>query len=84
MEIFEVLWAIVQGCGCFLELFAASSSAAAGAAAYQANKDRKARKAAQAEGTQPPSRLALWLFLAFLFLAVFSAGLIVWKWVRGQ
>jgi len=82
MEPLELLWAAVQLCGCFLEMFAASSSAAAGAAAYQANKNRKERKEAQAKGAEPPARTAFWLFVVFLFLAVFSLVLVVWKWSR--
>jgi hypothetical protein len=49
MEILELLFVLVQGCGCVLEVLAALGWAGAGGAGLQARKKLKERRAANVE-----------------------------------
>jgi hypothetical protein len=82
MEIFEVLYALFQLCGCFLELAALGSSAGASVAGYKAKKTSDARKEALANGEEPPARNRYWFwFVILVFVAVFLVGLVFFKWL---
>jgi hypothetical protein len=80
MEIIELLWALVQGCGCCLEFVAltADASAVVGARSYW-----KKRKAAEDEpGTPPPrSEWRLAGLLTLTMLATALTVLVILKWL---
>jgi hypothetical protein len=76
MEIVELIFAIIQLGGCFLELAAATSG---GAAAYTGNQTYRNRKKSRETGT-PPSSSLLWRFLVFLVIAVGILMLVIAKW----
>ena len=51
MEILEIIFAVLEGCGCLLELFAAASTVSAGAAGVKVREKLKQRRAAKQQGT---------------------------------
>jgi hypothetical protein len=82
MEILELIYALIQACGCFLEVAALGSSAGAGVAGYKAKQSEQARKQAEAKGEEPPPRNPYWIwFVALIFVAVFLVGLLFFKYV---
>jgi hypothetical protein len=49
MEILELIWVLVQGCGCFLDVLAFLGWVGAGGAGLQAGKKLKERRAAKVQ-----------------------------------
>jgi hypothetical protein len=82
MEVLDLLFVLIQGCGCFLEFMAVGSNVGAGVAAVKVQKVRKARQVARAQGEPPPpDNRAVAALVALLFAAVFFTGLVLWKWL---
>lgn len=81
MEILEIIWALIQGCGCLLDVFAATSAVGAGVAGVKANQERKSGKAAKARGEKSSQNKAAIWFVALLFIAFFLVGLMFFKYL---
>jgi hypothetical protein len=84
LEIGQLLWALVEACGCFLEFMAVSSNVGAVATAVKASKQTKARRAARESGQEVPQPATRWwaLFGVLLFLGALLTGLVFLKWTR--
>jgi hypothetical protein len=82
MEILEILFALVQACGCVAEVMAVTSPVGAGISAVKVQKNRKERRAAQQAGQTPPAPATPWWWLLgiFLFATVFFVGLVFVKY----
>jgi hypothetical protein len=82
MEPFELGYALLQACGCALEVMAVTTPVGTGVAAVKVQKNRKARRLAnQAGEVPPPPATAWWWALAvFLFASVFFIGLVIYKY----
>jgi hypothetical protein len=81
VEILELLFALVEGCGCFLELFALGANV--GTAASGTRYVRARRKAKREGKPKPEARVAVWLFWLLLPLALLLTGIVIWKWLNG-
>ena len=82
MEIFEIVGVLIQGCGCFLDLFAVGSGFGAGVTGVKAHQQRKARQDARARGEDPPKNKAAVWFVLLLFFTFFFVGLLVVKYTK--
>lgn len=83
MEILEILYALTQACGCFLEVFAVGTNVGAGVAGVKAQKTRQLRRAAQEHGEPtPPHNGWSWLFFGLLLVGLALLGLTIWKYTR--
>jgi len=82
MDILEIVFALIQGCGCFLDLCAAGSSVGAGVAGVKANQGRQLRKEAMRRGEQPPANKAALWFVLLLIIAASLVVLVLWKYSR--
>ena len=54
VEIFELLFALVQGCGCFLEFMALGTNVGAGVAGAKAHRTGQLRREARERGEPAP------------------------------
>lgn len=75
MEIFEVLLAGGEACGCFVQILAAVFDVSAGVRGYQVGKQIKKRKQAAAQGDELPKKPAIWPLALLVLAAVFFTGL---------
>jgi hypothetical protein len=83
VEILELLYALIQGCGCFLEVMALGTNVGAGAAGVRAYRTGKTRREARERGEPvAPHNGWLWAFLALLAAGTFLLGLTIWKYTR--
>jgi hypothetical protein len=83
VEIFELLFALVQGCGCFLEIMALGTNAGAGYAGVKARRTGQQRRAARERGEpDAPYNGWFWLFVLLLSLGLGLLGLTIWKYAR--
>jgi hypothetical protein len=72
----EIL-ALLEMCGCFLELAALFSSGGAAYSGYQFTHERKKAR----ENEQPPASKFMWRFVVWLVIAAGLIVLVVSKWV---
>jgi H+/Cl- antiporter ClcA len=85
VEIVELLFLLVQGCGCFLDMMALGTTVGTGAAGVKAYKSGVVRRRAQELGEPTtPHNPWLWVFLCLLALCCFLVGLLVWRYARGS
>jgi hypothetical protein len=83
VEILELLFALVQGCGCFLEVMALGSNLGAGVTGVKAHQTRKIRNEARTRGEPtPPHNGWFWAFLALAVVGFVLVGLTIWKYAR--
>jgi hypothetical protein len=89
MELLELGWALVEGCGCLLEILALTTDVGAGVAGVRALRQRKERRAAGEPGAAGTGEeagsgyeRAMWVFLGLAALGAFLTGLVLWKWLR--
>jgi hypothetical protein len=82
MEILELLLALPEMCGCFLQLGAAFADLSAGLAGYRLTKERKRRKKTLKEKGVALPRPPLWPFWLLVFGAVLLTSLSLWRWLR--
>jgi hypothetical protein len=83
LELWQVLEALVYGCGCFLEMTAAGANVGAGVAGYKAHQARKTRREAMGKGDPPPGKNpALRAFIVLVIVGALLTALVAWKWLR--
>ncbi len=83
MEILELVFALFQACGCFLEIMALGTNVSAGVAGVKAHRAGKVRREARERGEPvPPHNGWLWAFVALVVVGTFLLGLTIWKYAR--
>jgi hypothetical protein len=83
VEILELLFALVQGCGCFLEVMALGTNVGAGVAGVKARRTRKIRREARERGEPvAPHNGWFWAFLVLLAGGLVLLALTIWKYTR--
>jgi hypothetical protein len=83
VEVLEVIFTLIQACGCFLDIMTVGTNVGAGVAGVKAYHAHKVRRKAQERG-EPIAPNNRWVLV---FLALLSAGLLllcltVWKYAR--
>lgn len=81
MEFLPIIEGLIYGCGCLLDIMAASSGVGAGVAGVQANQQRKNRKAAKERGETPPRNTATPWFVLLLIAAILTGTLVLFKYL---
>lgn len=81
MEIFELLFASADACGCFVQILAAVLDLSAGVGGYRVRQNVKKRRQAVMRGEEVPPRPPLWPFVVLVFGAVFATGLALVQWL---
>jgi hypothetical protein len=83
VELLELLFVLVQGCGCFLEVMALGTNVGAGVAGVKARRTGRLRREARERGEPAaPYNGWFWLFLGLLATGLVLIGLTVWKYAR--
>jgi hypothetical protein len=83
VEILELLFVLVQGCGCFLEVMALGTNVGAGVAGVKARRAGQVRREARERGEPAaPHNGWFWVFLGLLGTGLVLIGLTVWKYAR--
>ncbi|MCS7047567.1 MAG: hypothetical protein NZO58_14515 [Gemmataceae bacterium] len=82
MEILEVVVALMNGCGCFLEMVAGVANFFAGWTGYRLRRELREHRDASEHGEAAPAQPRVWPFVLLVFSAVFLTGLVAFKWLR--
>jgi hypothetical protein len=83
VEILELLFALAQGCGCFLEFMALGTNVGAGYAGVKARRTGRLRRTARERGEPDvPFNGWFWAFIILLSMGLGILSLTVWKYAR--